>query len=70
MCNETDESEEQELNNLRARRERECFSIINRGQLWYNNLTAEQKLEVEKWYEQWLNVTDTKFIPDRPEWLK
>lgn len=54
---------------LRTRRENECFSIINRGQLWYNNLTSSQKNELSLWYENWLNVTETLEIPHKPEWL-
>ena len=47
-----------------------CFPIINRGQLWYNNLTNEQKEELAKWYNDWLNVTETLIEPKTPEWLK
>ena len=47
-----------------------CFPIINRGQLWYNNLTNEQKEELAKWYDDWLNVTETLIEPKTPEWLK
>lgn len=54
---------------LRDRRERECFSIINRGKAWYDLLTLEQEAELKEWYEKWLNVTETEIIPDRPEWL-
>lgn len=43
---------------LRLRRENECFPIINRGILWYNLLTDEQKLELDKWYKEWLDITD------------
>ena len=56
---------------LRYRREEECFRIIdNRSQLWYDHLTAEQKVELNTWYEAWLKVTETKVIPEKPEWLK
>ena len=65
-----DYTEEEILDFLRSEREFECFKIINRGQPWYNKLTVEQKLELDKWYEQWLNVTETKVIPDKPSWLK
>lgn len=47
-----------------------CFPVINRGQLWYNNLTDEQKEELSKWYNDWLNVTETLIEPKMPEWLK
>lgn len=55
---------------LRAIRSKECFSVINRGALWYEKLTDEQKTELETWYQAWLDVTDTMVIPEKPEWLK
>ena len=61
---------EQIINGLRARREIECFSIINRGQLWYNKLTEEQKVELDNWYNAWLDVTETMVIPEKPNWLE
>lgn len=61
--------EEVILNELRSRREIECFSIINRGQFWYDLLTEEQKAELRVWYQNWLDVTDTKVIPTKPSWL-
>ena len=55
---------------LKDRRYRECFRIIdNRSQLWFNNLTAKQKQELDEWYHAWLDVTETKVIPVKPEWL-
>lgn len=63
------ELDEIELNQLRERRELECFPIINRGQLWYNTLTTEQLQELDTWYHAWLDVTITKQIPQKPEWL-
>lgn len=58
------------LNNLRLKREHECFSVINRGQLWYNTLTEQQKIELNDWYLAWLDVTETRIIPQKPQWLK
>lgn len=58
-----------ELNALRHRRETECFSIINRGALWYERLTDTQKVELAQWYDAWLNVTETKIVPEKPIWL-
>ena len=55
---------------LRRDREEQCFPIINRGILWYNELTAEQLDELEKWYKDWLDVTITKIIPEKPSWIK
>ena len=54
---------------LRHRRETECFTIINRGKLWYDKLTEEQHEELNIWYHEWLDVTETKIIPERPLWL-
>lgn len=54
---------------LRKRRETECFSYINRGQPWYDRLSAEQKTELETWYADWLKVTDTLTVPAKPSWL-
>lgn len=57
-------------NSLRARRQRECFNIVdNRSQLWWNKLTDVQRNEIEEWYEAWLSVTETKVIPQKPSWL-
>jgi hypothetical protein len=58
------------LEKLRVRREQECFSIINRGSLWYATLTDEQVEELNKWYQNWLDCTETLEIPEKPEWLK
>lgn len=71
---------EQILNNLRNRREVECFAYVNRGVLWYNALTTEQQQELNTWYQAWLDVPqvyqETKpanietIIPQKPSWLK
>lgn len=61
-----------EAENIRLRNERdkECFSVINRGWLWYDTLTEKQTKELRKWYKDWLDVTETKKKPNRPSWLK
>ena len=61
--------ENNKFDELRRRREFECFPIINRGQLWYDTLTEEQKAELKEWYIAWLDVTDTLIIPNKPNWL-
>jgi len=61
---------EAEKENLRNRREVECFSVINRGQLWYEGVSIAQLLELRKWYKAWLNVTDTLVVPEKPTWLE
>lgn len=68
------------LENLRYMRQNECFSVINRGALWYNTLTSEQQQELNTWYQSWLDVPqvylETKpkdietIIPAKPSWLK
>lgn len=63
-------SDEQILNELRVEREVQCFQVINRGQLWYDNLTEQQKNELDNWYKAWLDVTVTRIIPIKPSWLK
>ena len=57
------------LDVLRKQREIECFDIVNRGIVWYDTLTAEQKQELAEWYRAWLDVTDTRVIPTKPSWL-
>lgn len=54
---------------VRKLRETMCFSVINRGQLWYDKLTDEQYTELTNWYNDWLNVTDTLVIPTTPSWI-
>ena len=54
---------------LRQRRETECFSYINRGQLWYARLTEDQQAEMQAWYAEWLKVTETLTVPEKPSWL-
>lgn len=58
------------LANYRKRRETECFSVINRGTLWYEGLTAKQRAELEGWYHSWLDGTSTLAVPEPPAWLK
>ncbi len=62
-------TEEEYICNLRAKRETECFLIINRGQLWYDTLNGQQKDELKEWYIAWLDVTDTLVVPNKPNWL-
>ena len=55
---------------LRQRRQTECFSYVNRGQLWYATLSVKQLAELTLWYKAWLNVTDTLVVPEKPSWLE
>lgn len=63
-------SSEYLMEDLRHKREKSCFPIVNRGAIWYERLSVEQKAELDAWYQAWLNVTETKVIPEMPEWLK
>lgn len=54
---------------LRQLREKECFSLVNRGQVWYDLLNDEQKAELKVWYQAWLDVTKTFYIPEKPNWI-
>lgn len=58
------------LEELRNAREIICFTIINRGKLWYDKLTKSQLNELNIWYHEWLDVTQTKQIPKKPSWIK
>lgn len=58
-----------EKDNIRVNRNTQCFSIINRGPIWYNLLTEDQIKEINEWYLAWLNAPDTGIIPERPSWL-
>ena len=53
----------------RQRRESECFSVVNRGQLWYEGVSLSQLIELRAWYKAWLNVTETMVVPEKPAWL-
>jgi ribosomal protein L11 methylase PrmA len=60
---------EEENAQLRVERDTECFSVINRGWLWYDTLTDKQTKELQTWYKEWLDVTETKKKPKKPAWL-
>lgn len=54
---------------LRMEREEVCFPVINRGKLWYENLTQEQYEQLKVWYVQWLDAPQLKTRPKDLEWL-
>lgn len=68
---------ENKKNELRYKREVDCFSIINRGQLWYDRLSDIQRVELDIWYSKWLSITDIvtentdieAIMPIKPTWL-
>ena len=59
-----------EIRALRERRQTECFDVVNRGAVWYERLTDTQKAELAEWYQLWLDVTQTKVVPEPLAWLK
>lgn len=62
--------EESALAKIRQTRKTECFSVVNRGKVWYENLTESQYNELETWYQEWLDAPQTGYIPVKPEFLK
>lgn len=62
-------SRDEEIRRLQEMRKEMCFPVINRGRLWYDCLTVAEITELRQWYEDWLNVTETKKIPTAPSWL-
>ena len=60
---------EQTRTALREQREAECFSVVNRGWIWYSTLTLAQWRELRTWYMAWLKVTETLTVPERPSWV-
>lgn len=69
MAQITEEHHLQDLDMLRGYRNEVCFNVINRGKIWYDTLTDEQVEELRRWYNEWLDVTNTKVIPTKPAWL-
>lgn len=55
--------------NLRKLRYFTCFPVVDRGQLWYNDLTDEQYSELKDWRQAWLDVTITYVVPTTPSWV-
>ena len=58
-----------ELVGLRVRRKQECFSVVNRGAMWYNTLSQSQKEELQAWYQAWLDAPASGVVPEKPQWL-
>lgn len=61
---------EERKSELRKQRNTECFSVVNRGQLWYATLSVKQIAELTVWYTAWLKVTETMVVPEKPAWLE
>ena len=60
---------EQQKNEIRRRRTKECFPIINRSESWKRRLTQAQRNELERWYQNWLDAPETGNIPILPDWV-
>lgn len=58
------------LDDLRRRREAECFAVVNRGKVWYDTLTAEQTGQLAAWYKAWLDAPETGIAPETPDFIK
>lgn len=58
------------IEELRERRESECFAVINRSIVWHKMLTDAEEIELFDWYQAWLDAPETGIIPEKPEWLK
>lgn len=54
---------------IKERREKECFPVINRGQLWYDRLTEEQHEKLKVWYQAWLDAPGNLHIPEPLDWV-
>lgn len=54
---------------IKERREKECFLVINRGELWYERLTEVQHEELKAWYQAWLDAPGNLTIPEPLSWV-
>ena len=70
-------TEDEILERLRTIRELECFSVINQNYIidgqsktWFDTLTEKQRQEASVWVQEWRDVTETKVIPEKPNWIK
>lgn len=66
----TAEREERRRQEIRQRRETECFLVTDRGVFWYEKLSVQQRDELSAWYQAWLDAPQTGEIPQKPLWLK
>ena len=70
-------TKEEILEQLRERRRVECFSVVDKGFLWYSELTDEQIAELKEWRSAWKDVPNRylagenieTIIPTKPSWL-
>ena len=60
---------EEKKDGIRQQRRAQCFTVINRGKLWYDTLTDEQYNILQKWYKDWLDAPETLVIPIPPSFI-
>lgn len=46
-----------------------CFEVVNRGLIWYETITPNQKAELIEWYQAWLEAPETLVIPEKLTWV-
>lgn len=63
------QNENEQIYALRKLRYLTCFPIVDRSELWYNDLTDAQYKELKDWRRAWLDVTETMIVPVTPKWL-
>lgn len=68
---------EEKKEELRIRRQNECFDILNQNYIedgksvtWFDTLNEEQKKEANDWVQAWRDITETFVVPEKPIWLK
>lgn len=54
---------------IRFHRSQTCFPIVNRGGLWYDMLSEQERSELLDWYQAWLDAPETLIEPEMPTWL-
>ena len=53
---------------IRARRQSECFAVIDRP-LWFDELPEDKQAQLRQWRREWLDAPETGVIPEPPDWL-
>lgn len=56
---------EMKKDELRERRQKECFDVIDRA-AWFSLLNEYERNEVMLWRKAWLDVTNTLEVPEEP----
>lgn len=53
---------------IRARRQSECFAVIDRP-LWFDELPEDKQAQLRHWRREWLDAPETGIIPNPLTWL-